>query len=112
MTDYFGAIGSIDERIDERLIDERLAAQDEQRPAWLDAPITIPLHEYVRLRVLEAQASADAECASVREELEETQKALSKCRREWLDEMSKRENAEAECRRLNAHIDEITGNVL
>ena len=92
--------------------EDAMAREDEQRPAWLDAPITIPLHEYVRLRVLEAQAGADAACAKVREELDETQKALSKCRLEWLNEQNARENAEAECRRLNAHIDELAGNVL
>lgn len=91
---------------------EDALAHDEQRPAWLEAPITIPLHEYVRLRVLEAQAGADAACAKVREDYDTAIKAVSKLRLELLNEQNARENAEAECRRLNAHIDELAGNVL
>lgn len=64
---------------------------------WAEQPVSIPLREVVRLYVHEATANAavDAEVAKLRAECDET-------RKRWLDEFNRRENAEAECRRLNA----------
>ncbi len=72
---------------------------DVVEPAWLDQPITIPLSEYVRLRVIEAQSGADAACEKARADAEAANRL-------WVDAYSRAENAEAECRRLNKLLDE------
>ena len=67
---------------------------------WSDQEVTLPLREVVRLYVHEATANAevDAEVAKLRAECEET-------RKRWLDEYNRRENAEAECKRLKADLE-------
>lgn len=69
---------------------------------WTEQEITLPLREVVRLYIHEATANAavDAEVAKLRAECEET-------RKRWLDEYNRRENAEAECKRLKADLDAI-----
>lgn len=67
---------------------------------WAEQEVTLPLREVVRLYVHEATANAavDAEVAKLRTECDET-------RKRWLDEYNRRENAEAECKRLKADLD-------
>lgn len=67
---------------------------------WAEQEVTLPLREVVRLYVHEATANAavDAEVAKLRVERDENSKR-------WLDEYNRRENAEAECKRLKADID-------
>lgn len=67
---------------------------------WEEQEITLTLREVVRLYVHEATANAavDAEVAKLRTECDET-------RKRWLDEYNRRENAEAECKRLKADLD-------
>ena len=67
---------------------------------WAEQEITLPLREVVRLYVHEATANAsvDAEVAKLRVECEEN-------RKRWLDEYNRRENAEAECKRLKGDLD-------
>lgn len=76
------------------------ATTDALPPEWSDQEVTLPLREVVRLYVHEATANVevDAEVAKLRAECEET-------RKRWLDEYNRRENAEAECKRLRADID-------
>lgn len=67
---------------------------------WSDQEVTLPLPEVVRLYVHEATANAevDAEIAGLRAERDEM-------RAKWLDEFNRRENAEAECKRLKADLE-------
>lgn len=76
------------------------ATADALPPEWGDQEVTLPLREVVRLYVHEATANAevDAEVVRLRAEREEL-------RKKWLDEFSKHENAEAECKRLKADLE-------
>lgn len=76
------------------------ATADALPPEWSDQEVTLPLREVVRLYVHEATANAevDAEIAGLRAERDEM-------RAKWLDEYNRRENAEAECKRLRADIE-------
>lgn len=67
---------------------------------WAEQEVTLPLREVVRLYVHEAAATAeiDAEVSKARAEAEQARKM-------WLDERNRRENAEAECKRLKADLD-------
>lgn len=71
---------------------------------WTEQEVALPLREVVRLYVHEAIANAevDAELAKLHVELDEM-------RKRWLDELNWRENAEAECGRLNAELDKLKG---
>ena len=75
-------------------------ATDTLPSEWSDQEVMLPLREVVRLYVHEATANAavDAEVAKLRVECEEN-------RKRWLDEYNRRENAEAECKRLKADLD-------
>ena len=75
-------------------------ATDTPPDEWGDQEVMLPLREVVRLYVHEATANAsvDAEVAKLRTECDET-------RKRWLDEYNRRENAEAECKRLKADLD-------
>lgn len=76
------------------------ATTDALPPEWSDQEVTLPLREVVRLYVHEATANAevDAEIAGLRAERDEM-------RAKWLDEFNRRENAEAECKRLKADLE-------
>lgn len=76
------------------------AARDALAPEWSDQEVTLPLREVVRLYVHEATANAevDAEVERLRAERDEM-------RAKWLDEFNRRENAEAECKRLKADLE-------
>lgn len=67
---------------------------------WAEQEVTLPLREVVRLYVHEAAANAevDAEVSKARAEAEQARKM-------WLDERNRRENAEAECKRLKGDLD-------
>ena len=69
---------------------------------WEGQEVKLPLHEVVRLYVAEAKMQANEEVAKLRTECDET-------RKHWLDEYNRRENAEAECRRLNALLEALNG---
>ena len=55
--------------------------------AWEGQPVSLPLHEVVRLYVAEAKMQANEEVAKLRTECDET-------RKRWLDEYNRRDNAE------------------
>lgn len=76
------------------------ATADALPPEWSDQEVTLPLREVVRLYVHEATVNAgvDAEVTRLRGERDEM-------RAKWLDEFNRRENAEAECKRLKADIE-------
>jgi hypothetical protein len=76
------------------------ATTDALPAEWSDQEVTLPLREVVRLYVHEATVNAgvDAEVTRLRAERDEL-------RKKWLDEFSKHENAEAECKRLRADIE-------
>jgi hypothetical protein len=76
------------------------ATADALTPEWSDQEVTLPLREVVRLYVHEATVNAevDAEIAGLRADRDEM-------RAKWLDEYNRRENAEAECKRLKADLE-------
>ena len=80
------------------------AARDALAPEWSDQEVRMPLREIVRLYVHEAASNAevDAEVAKLRAECGENRKL-------WLDELNRRENAEAERDMLAARVRELEG---
>jgi len=69
---------------------------------WEGQSVALPLHEVVRLYVEEAKMQSREETAKAESDAEHARKL-------WLDELNKRENAEAERDMLAARVRELEG---